>query len=174
MKSYSDILTSEEHLYLQQVGSMNTENIWAVARLMNNKKKVYKDLSINFIAGAFAQDLQKSRSSVAHYYYTHKFYGEENIARYSGLSYGHLSRAMKYKNWEEILDWCLDENAGVDRMTAHIKELEGDPINYQVLFMEDIENAIGHARHLEIPAEERGMIIAELNDMRRVVVEIAT
>jgi len=161
---YDSILSPEDHDYLRQIGALHTDSIWAVSRFVDAKLALFAGrFNQGEIFGAVAFDLQKSSSSVKHWFYTWRFYGEDKIAQYGGLSYSHLSWAMQYQNCFEILDWCVDNSASVDRMKAkwlNSPENEEDNITGIINELERISAKIRNITH-----EYKDMWAAQLEDM---------
>lgn len=161
---YNEILSEEEHDILRQIGAQHTEGIWQVARMVNLKILSLSNLySKDFIYRAFAADLQKSSQTVRKWYYTYKFYTDYDLAVYEGLSYSHLSWAMGFENWREILDWCVDNSATVDKMKAEwINRSELSPKGLESI-LEGIRSIVGKLLGADHP--KKAVWIAQLRDM---------
>ena len=164
-KDYDNILSEEEHHILRQIGAQHTEGIWKVARMVSLKvEKLAGFFSKDFIYRAFAADLQKSSQTIRKWYYTYKFYGDFNLATYEGLSYSHLSWAMGYENWQEILDWCVDNSATVDRMKAEWINSQASPKGLETI-LEGIKSLVGRLLGINTEHAKKALWIAQLRDM---------
>lgn len=163
---YDQILSEEEHNILRQIGAQHTEGIWKVARMVAFKvEKLSTLFSKDFIYRAFAADLQKSSQTIRKWYYCYHFYGDFNLATYEGLSYSHLSWAMGYENWQEILDWCVDNSATVDRMKAEwIGRSEPSPKGLETI-LEGIKSLVGRLLGINTEHAKKALWIAQLRDM---------
>jgi hypothetical protein len=161
---YDSILSSEDHDYLRQIGAMHTNSIWAISRFVDAKLALFSGMyNQGEIFGAVAFDLQKSSSSVKHWFYTWRFYGEDKIAQYGGLSYSHLSWAMQYQNCFEILDWCVDNSASVDRMKAKWLNSPENEQDNLIGIENDIERLMAKLRN--ITHEGKEIWVAMLEDI---------
>ena len=82
------------------------------------------DITRDFIQSAVGYFCGKSGRTVRFYACVAEFFDSETRSKYDPLSFSHFSYAKSLPNWQEVLDYALDNNVSVDGMIVQFSPIQ--------------------------------------------------
>ena len=171
--SYEKIIPPDYVAELINLGQTVSENAWRVGDIANEcillNQLAENDVTKQDVYRAVGKFWGRASRTVRYYAEVAAFYSVLTRKKYEALSFDHFRFAMKYTNWQEILDYAMSnfDNSGLPATVDHLvavfamEEREVKTDNEILELVESLKKAVykvpmsGDVRRLVIDALQR-------------------